>query len=115
MSFGCFQFSQKANKCNSTWGAIVVKSNFFVHFLGELKIPKRHLEINWTLAKAAALLYNHIQGKIAWSLPPQNVSFCEFLYSFGIILCHGVFIILAFDNFAKTIMIKNTQYNQIKF
>ena len=28
---------------------LVVKSNFFVHFLGELKIPKRHLEIKWPL------------------------------------------------------------------
>ena len=35
---------------NSTWGTIVVKSNFFVHFLGELKIPKRHFEINRPLA-----------------------------------------------------------------
>ena len=82
---------------------IIVKSNFFIRFLGELKIPKRHFEINWPLAKAAALLYNHIEGKIAWSLPPHNVSFCEFLSGFGIILCHGVFIILAFDIFAKTI------------
>ena len=28
---------------------IVVKSNFFVRSLGELKIPKRHFEINWPL------------------------------------------------------------------
>ena len=35
---------------NSTWGTIVVKSNFFVRFLGELKIPKRHFEINRPLA-----------------------------------------------------------------
>ena len=27
----------------------LVKSDYFVHFLGELKIPKRHLEINWPL------------------------------------------------------------------
>jgi hypothetical protein len=32
-----------------TWGTIVVKSNFFIHFLGELKMPIRHFEINWPL------------------------------------------------------------------
>ena len=45
-SFWCLQFSQKTNKNNSTRDTIVVKSNFFVHFLGELKIQKRHFEIN---------------------------------------------------------------------
>ena len=44
------QFSQKTNENNSTWGIIVVKSIFFVLFLGELKIPKRHFEINLPLA-----------------------------------------------------------------
>ena len=40
MPFWCPQFSQKANKNNSTLGAIVVKSNYFCSFfLGELKIP----------------------------------------------------------------------------
>ena len=29
--------------------AIVVKSNFFVRFSGELKVPKGHFEINWPL------------------------------------------------------------------
>ena len=53
MSFWCLQFSQKTNENNPTWGTIVVKSNFFVCFLGELKIPKRHFEINWPLATAA--------------------------------------------------------------
>ena len=33
------------NKNNSTFGTIVVR------FLGELKIPKRHFETNWPLAK----------------------------------------------------------------
>ena len=28
---------------------IVVKLNFFVYFLGELKVSKRHFEINWPL------------------------------------------------------------------
>ena len=46
MFFGDFN-SQNEN--NSTWGTKVVKSIFLVHFLGELKIPKRHFEINWPL------------------------------------------------------------------
>ena len=46
-SFWCLQILPKKNENNSTWGTIVVKSNFFVRFLGELKIPKRHFEINW--------------------------------------------------------------------
>ena len=50
MSFWCLQYSQNTNKNNLTWGTIVVKLNFFVRFLGELKIPKRHFEINWPLA-----------------------------------------------------------------
>ena len=45
--FGVFNSPKKKNENNSTWGTIVVKSNFFVRFLGELKIPKRHFEINW--------------------------------------------------------------------
>ena len=31
------------------WGNIAVESNFFFRFLGELKMPKRHFEINWPL------------------------------------------------------------------
>ena len=50
MYFWCLQFSQKMNKNNSTWGTIEVKLIFFVRFLGELKIPKRHFKINWPLA-----------------------------------------------------------------
>ena len=49
MSFWRLQFSQKTNENNSTWGTKVVRSNFFVPFLGELKIPKRHFEINGPL------------------------------------------------------------------
>ena len=39
----------KTNENNSTWGTIVVKLNFLVRFLGEMKLPKRHFEINWPL------------------------------------------------------------------
>ena len=49
MSFWCLQFYQKTNENNSTWGTIVVKLISFVRFLGELKITKRHFEINWPL------------------------------------------------------------------
>ena len=49
MPFWCLQFFQKTNENNSTWGTIVVRSNLFVHFLEEFKIPKRHFEINWPL------------------------------------------------------------------
>ena len=37
MSFRCLQFFKKTNENNSTWSVIVVKSNFFVRFLGKLK------------------------------------------------------------------------------
>ena len=44
----CLQFPNKMKENNSTWGNIVVKSNCFVHFLEELKIPKKkHFKINW--------------------------------------------------------------------
>ena len=51
--FGVFNSPKKRTKtirlevCTS----IVVKSNFFVCFMGELKIPKRHFGINWPLVK----------------------------------------------------------------
>ena len=48
--FGLFTCSQKKNKNKWTWGIIVVKSNFLVHFLRELRIPKSPFEINWPLA-----------------------------------------------------------------
>ena len=51
MSFWCFEFFQKTNENNSTGGIIVVKSNFFVHFLEELKTPKIHFEIDRPLAR----------------------------------------------------------------
>ena len=51
MSFWWLQFSHKMNKNNSTWGTILVKWNCFVRFLGELKIPKRHFEMNWPLER----------------------------------------------------------------
>ena len=51
--FGVFNFSQKTNENMSTWGIILHSSKveFFRSFLGELKIPKRHFEINWPLGR----------------------------------------------------------------
>ena len=37
--FGVFNFFQKTNENNSTWGIIVLKLNFLVRFLEELMIP----------------------------------------------------------------------------
>ena len=42
--WGC-RFPQKTNKSKSTWGIIVVKSNFFVLFLEEIEDIKNPLEI----------------------------------------------------------------------
>ena len=42
--------SKKMNENESTWGIIIRKSNFFVRFLEELRIPKSPFEINWPLA-----------------------------------------------------------------
>ena len=51
MSSCCLQIrSKKTNENKSTWGIIVLKSNFFVHFLEELRIPRSPFEINWPLA-----------------------------------------------------------------
>ena len=47
--FSVFKLFQKTNEIKSTWGIIVVKSNFFVRFLGELRVPKSPFEINWPL------------------------------------------------------------------
>ena len=44
--FGVFNSPKKTNKNKLPQGTIVVKSKFFIRFLGELKIPKRHFEIN---------------------------------------------------------------------
>ena len=44
--FGVVYFLQKTNKNKSTRGIIVVKSNFLVHFLGDLRITKSPFEIN---------------------------------------------------------------------
>ena len=40
--FWYLQFFQKTNENNSTWGTIVVKSNFIVRFLGEIEDIKKN-------------------------------------------------------------------------
>ena len=57
-------FNSPKNENNSTWGTIVVKSTFFVRFLGELKIPKRHFEINWPLPSELFYRFNIIFNEI---------------------------------------------------
>ena len=47
--FLVYSILPKNKRKHSTWGTIVVKSNFVFHFLGDLKISKRHFKINWTL------------------------------------------------------------------
>ena len=47
--FSVFKLFQKTNENKSTWGIIVVKSNFFVRFLEELRTPESPFEINWPL------------------------------------------------------------------
>ena len=65
MSFWCLQFSQKMNENNLTWGTIVCSKVelFFVGFLGELKIPKRHFEINWPLPTKVSFTWSKIKTK----------------------------------------------------
>ena len=55
MSFWYLQFSQKTNKKIRLHYYGSIKLNCFHSFLGELKTPKRHFEINWPLAD---LLYS---------------------------------------------------------
>ena len=50
--FCVFKFFQKTNKNKLNWGIIVVKLNFFVCFLEELRIPKSPFEINWPLVQS---------------------------------------------------------------
>ena len=83
MYFGCLQFSQKMNENNSTWGTIV-KSNFFVHFLGELEIPKRHFEIKWPLSnvrRKRVISSNFVANRIVFPRiqPYLDTTFYKFL------------------------------------
>jgi hypothetical protein len=57
MSFWYLQFSQKTNE--NFWLYYYGTSSriVFVRFLGELKTPKRHFEINWPLV--LSMCYKH--------------------------------------------------------
>ena len=63
MYFWFLQVSQKTNEKNSTLLLWCLKSNCFCLFLGELKTPKRHFKINWTISKALKNCFNY-----EWSL-----------------------------------------------
>ena len=49
MSFWYLQFSQKTNEKIQLHYYGTSSRIVFVRFLGELKIPKRHFEVNWPL------------------------------------------------------------------
>ena len=49
MSFWYLQFSQKPNEKVRLYYYVTSSRIVFVRFLGELKTPKRHFEINWPL------------------------------------------------------------------
>ena len=59
----------KRKKKNQLYYYGILSQIVFVHFLGELKTPKRHLEINWPLlARLTAILciiYSWIHNKIS--------------------------------------------------
>ena len=101
MSFWCLQFSQKTNQNNLTWGTIVagVKSNCFVRFLGESKIPKRHFEINWSL-KCTTCTFGPAQSsnfqklKAYETKPAQNLRFCLIKSAHGRTLLEGLWYLL---------------------
>ena len=57
MSFWYLQFSQKTNEKIPLYFFSTLSQIVFVHFLGELKTPKRHFEINWPLTKYKSYKY----------------------------------------------------------
>ena len=57
MSFWYLQFSQKANEKIPLYYYGTSSRIVFVRFLGELKIPKRHFEINWPVPESRNSLY----------------------------------------------------------
>ena len=71
--FGVFKFFQKTNGNKSTWGILVVKSNCFVCFLEELRIPKSPFEINWPLADVIIFEQNWTISPIVKYQAPQKI------------------------------------------
>ena len=63
MSFLDLQFSQKKNEKIQLYYYGTSSRIVFVHFLGELKTPKRHLESNWPLACGAKFLLSSTINK----------------------------------------------------
>ena len=70
--FGVYNISQKTNETKSTWGIIVVKSNLFVRFLGELRIRKSPFEINWPLPKLSTIRPRATRRQATWALQMQD-------------------------------------------
>ena len=77
MSFWCLQFSQEKKENKSTWGILLVKLNFFVHFLGELKITKKHFENSWPLKSMKPIVFSIlIVFYAAWHRSVSNSWLC---------------------------------------
>ena len=67
--FGVFDFLQKTNENKSTWGIMIVKSNFFVRFLEEIKDTKNSFEIIWLLIITSFYqVYLKERNSLAWLL-----------------------------------------------
>ena len=63
MSFWYLQFSQKTNEKIRLYYYGTSSRIVFVRFLGELKTPKRHFEINWPLASQLSRSYDYRAAK----------------------------------------------------
>ena len=79
MSLWYLQLSQKTNEniwlyYYGTSGRIV-----FVRFLGELKSPKRHFEINWPLSKNNKVKWTKRLGRLVGNMNKTNVNqhYCD--------------------------------------
>ena len=70
--FVCTQFFQKLNENKLNWGIIIVKLNFFVRFLEELRIPKKLLKltdlytVNWKLSYCEFIKFHSMELKGGW-------------------------------------------------
>ena len=90
--FGVFNSPKKRKKTiRLEVPYVVVKSNFFVHFLGELKILKRHFEINWPLETwdfAFELRFEHCSSvdiRVTWVFELEGAELieCKFFLTYS--------------------------------
>ena len=82
--FGICTFFQKTNENNSTWGTKVVNSIFFRLFLGELKIPKRHFEINLPLGQREnSMIFRYRFCNSTLPLNFHEINICRVFLAWG--------------------------------